>query len=165
MPLGHWPWHRVLMILLNGLGSDLKKTTFYNPRFTGIHSSPKERQLQKCCISFQNDCNEVQSPEFDPNHGIVHGIFHLWSLSEILAFIFVKWKTIPWEFWNFDLILEFSDQAINVIDENVTDKNLVFCYSLTLITWDSIPTHVMTQEVLAVYTLFKKKHNFFMCVF
>ena len=28
----------------------------YNPRFTGIHSSPKERQLQKCCVSFLKEC-------------------------------------------------------------------------------------------------------------
>ncbi len=30
----------------------------YNPRFTGIHSSPKERQLQKCCVSFEKECNK-----------------------------------------------------------------------------------------------------------
>ncbi len=28
VPLGHWPWHRVLVILLNCLGIDLKKTAF-----------------------------------------------------------------------------------------------------------------------------------------
>ncbi len=28
----------------------------YNPRFTGIHSSPKERQLLKCCVSFEKEC-------------------------------------------------------------------------------------------------------------
>ncbi len=28
----------------------------YNPRFTGIHSSPKERQLPKCCVSFEKEC-------------------------------------------------------------------------------------------------------------
>ncbi len=54
--LGHWPQHRVLVILLNGLGSDLKKTAFYNPRFTDIQSSPKETQLQKSCISFWKEC-------------------------------------------------------------------------------------------------------------
>ena len=30
--------------------------TMYNPRFTGIHSSPKVRQLENCCVSFGNDC-------------------------------------------------------------------------------------------------------------
>ncbi len=28
----------------------------YNPRFTGIHSSQKERQLPKCCVSFEKEC-------------------------------------------------------------------------------------------------------------
>ena len=28
----------------------------YNPRFTGIHSSPKERQLPNCCVSFEKEC-------------------------------------------------------------------------------------------------------------
>ncbi len=27
-----------------------------SPRFTGIHSSPKERQLRKCCVSFEKEC-------------------------------------------------------------------------------------------------------------
>ena len=30
----------------------------YNPRFTGIHSSPKERQLAKCCVSFEKECTK-----------------------------------------------------------------------------------------------------------
>ena len=30
--------------------------TLDNPRFTGIHSSPKERQLPKCCVSFEKEC-------------------------------------------------------------------------------------------------------------
>ena len=29
----------------------------YNPRSTGIHSSSKEKQLQKCYVSFRNDCS------------------------------------------------------------------------------------------------------------
>ncbi len=29
----------------------------HNPRFTRIHSSPKETQLQKCCVSFGKDCS------------------------------------------------------------------------------------------------------------
>ncbi len=29
----------------------------YNPSFTGTHSSPKERHLQKCCVSFGKECN------------------------------------------------------------------------------------------------------------
>ena len=28
----------------------------HNPRFTRIHSSPKETQLQTCCVSFGKDC-------------------------------------------------------------------------------------------------------------
>ncbi len=28
----------------------------HNPRFTCIHSSPKETQLQKCCVSFGKEC-------------------------------------------------------------------------------------------------------------
>ncbi len=28
----------------------------HNPRFTGIHSSPKETQLQECCVSFGKEC-------------------------------------------------------------------------------------------------------------
>ncbi len=29
----------------------------YNPILIGIHSSPKERQLQKSCVSFETECN------------------------------------------------------------------------------------------------------------
>ncbi len=33
----------------------------YNPRFTGVHSSPKERQLQKCCVSFGKECSSGEN--------------------------------------------------------------------------------------------------------
>ena len=29
----------------------------YNPRVTGIESSPKEMQPYECCVSFGNDCS------------------------------------------------------------------------------------------------------------
>ena len=31
----------------------------YNLRFTGIHSSTKERQLPKCCVSFEKECRST----------------------------------------------------------------------------------------------------------
>ncbi len=31
----------------------------HNPIFTGVHSSPKETQLQKCCASFGKECSGV----------------------------------------------------------------------------------------------------------
>ncbi len=48
VPLGHWPWHRVFMSIAKMV---------YNSSFTGIHSSPKERHLQKCCVSFGKECS------------------------------------------------------------------------------------------------------------
>ncbi len=43
-------------------------TLDHNPRFTGIQSSPKERQLQKSCVSFEKECTtRTSNPFFYPN--------------------------------------------------------------------------------------------------
>ena len=31
----------------------------FGPKFTGLHSYPKERQLQKSCVSFGQECTGV----------------------------------------------------------------------------------------------------------
>ncbi len=41
----------------------------HNPRFTGIHSCPKEKQLQKCCVSFGKDCRRTK---LYPSHSYLH---------------------------------------------------------------------------------------------
>ncbi len=53
--LSVWPWPRVISILLNGLES-IACCTCCGPKFTDLHSSIKETQLQKCCISFWEEC-------------------------------------------------------------------------------------------------------------
>ncbi len=45
-----WPW------IMGNLHIGFFVEMMYNPRFTGIHSSPKERQLPKCCVSFDKEC-------------------------------------------------------------------------------------------------------------
>ncbi len=32
----------------------------FGPNFTGLHSSPKERQLQKSCFSFEEECTSTK---------------------------------------------------------------------------------------------------------
>ncbi len=33
----------------------------FGPKFTDLHSSPKERQLQKSCVSFGEECIDTLS--------------------------------------------------------------------------------------------------------
>ena len=36
----------------------------FGPKFTDLHSSPKDRQLQKSCVSFGEECNEDQTVQW-----------------------------------------------------------------------------------------------------
>ncbi len=46
LSLGHWPYCRVMSIL-----------SMHDVRFTDIHSSPKEMQPRRTCVSFGEECS------------------------------------------------------------------------------------------------------------
>ncbi len=40
------------------------------PKFTDLHSSPKERQLQKSCVSFGEECSALESKDLQQKKGV-----------------------------------------------------------------------------------------------
>ncbi len=79
----------------------LEKNRIYNPRFTGIHSSPKERQLQKCCVSFGKECTVqdynfwflILSIYYFTKSFISSVIFWRTSFYELNLFLFlIRWQ-------------------------------------------------------------------------
>ncbi len=78
----------------------------HNPRFTGIHSSPKERQLQKSCVSF----GQLGIPYRLPDSGCPGYNFHFRHFSlpvgdqpkitasnhDELEFMIITWAARVW---------------------------------------------------------------------
>ncbi len=84
----------------------------YNPGFTGIHSSPKERQLPKCCVSFEKECNRNANLKND-----VLIEMHMWHTSTSYIYFICS----DWEDWREDtdpavcLFCDNSDSAEEII--------------------------------------------------
>ncbi len=78
-----WPWTRVS-------DPSLVETTF-GPKFTDLHLSPKERQLQKSCVSFGEECMHMDS-------GLTH--LHLCTSNQIYTYetvskiLIKRWNSI-----------------------------------------------------------------------
>ncbi len=61
----------------------------YNQGFTGIHSSPKERQLQKSCVSFGKECKKhSHNNNTTPTNRFWSSDFHI-TVVQTLAIILV----------------------------------------------------------------------------
>ena len=75
----------------------------FDPNFTGLHSSPKERQLQKSCVSFGEEC-------------IIHKVGkYIWCLA-----IFIP------------IVSFLTDFGILIIHECIPVQALVVCIIVCL---------------------------------
>ena len=109
-------------------------TLMHNPRVTGIHSSPKERQLQKCCVSFRNDCRYIQHNIWAVNQkGMIELIdsdCFLHCINSTNSFSWNSnglWWNTPSEFPSISFVIYISHSWIDLQEKKRERETFPYC--------------------------------------